>query len=113
MSTETKRIQFRQSSHADAVSKNEVLRLGEPFIETDTGELKIGDGVTRYKAKLGILSEAKIREQLVNQIEFPDGQPDLFFVQISAVLFRIQRQSVDDKPLAGSDMGATQQRFHT
>ena len=83
MSTETKRIQFRQSSHADAVSKNEVLRLGEPFIETDTGELKIGDGVTRYKAKLGILSEAKIREQLVKGIYRGTNLQEKFATEIA------------------------------
>ena len=66
MATETKRMRCRQSDSATAKSKNETLRLGELFYETDTGEIKIGDGVTRYNALLGIRSESKIAQQLAN-----------------------------------------------
>ena len=66
MATETKRMRCRQSDSATAKSKNETLRLGELFYETDTGEIKIGDGVTRYNALLGVRSESKIAQQLAN-----------------------------------------------
>ena len=60
----TRRIRVRQGTKAAATSKNEVLRLGEFFVETDTGEIKCGDGVTRYTSLLGVRSEAEIAEQL-------------------------------------------------
>lgn len=63
-----KRIRFRQNNHASAVSNNEVLRSGEPFFETDTGEFKIGDGTTQYKKLLGVRSEAEIAEQIAQGI---------------------------------------------
>ena len=66
MATETKRMRVRQSDSATAKSKNETLRLGEFFYETDTGEIKIGDGVTKYNALLGVRSEAKIAQALAS-----------------------------------------------
>mgnify|MGYP003304096870 CR=1 FL=1 len=68
MATETKRMRVRQSDSATAKSKNETLRLGEFFYETDTGEIKIGDGVTKYNALLGVRSEAKIAQALASGV---------------------------------------------
>lgn len=64
----TRRIRVRQSSSAAAKSQNEVLRLGEFFYETDTGEIKIGDGVTKYNSLLGLQSEAKIAQKIAQGI---------------------------------------------
>jgi Major tropism determinant N-terminal domain len=42
------KIQLRRDSAASWVSVNPILAQGEPGAETDTGKLKIGDGVTRW-----------------------------------------------------------------
>ena len=63
-----RRIRFRQNDRASARTNNEVLRLGEPAFETDTGEFKIGDGSTTYRKLLGIRSEAEIAEQIAQGI---------------------------------------------
>jgi hypothetical protein len=42
------RIQLRRGTGAQWTSSNPVLSLGEPGAETDTGRLKIGDGVTAW-----------------------------------------------------------------
>ena len=46
--TITKRIRMRQGDSVTAKAKNEILRQGEAFWETDTGDIKVGDGETRY-----------------------------------------------------------------
>ena len=43
-----RKIQLRQDTSARFNSKNPVLLYGEPAIETDTGRIKIGDGVSNY-----------------------------------------------------------------
>lgn len=48
MTTELKRILTRRGSNADWTAKNSVLSLGELGYETDTGKLKMGDGVTEF-----------------------------------------------------------------
>ena len=68
MATETKRMRVRQSDRSTARSKNETLRLGEFFMETDTGEVKIGNGTSKYRSLLGIRSEAEIAEQIAQGI---------------------------------------------
>ena len=42
------KIQLRRDSAASWASVNPILAQGEPGAETDTGKLKIGDGVTRW-----------------------------------------------------------------
>lgn len=66
--TITKRLRMRQGDSATAKANNEVLRQGEPFWETDTGEIKIGDGETHYNNLLGLVSEAKIAQQIAQGI---------------------------------------------
>lgn len=41
-------IQIRRNTAAAAAASNPVLALGEPGYETDTGVLKIGDGITAW-----------------------------------------------------------------
>ncbi|MFW0773544.1 hypothetical protein ACLRGI_10285, partial [Paenarthrobacter nitroguajacolicus] len=44
------RIQLRRGTAANWASVNPVLGQGEPGIETDTGKLKFGNGVTAWLA---------------------------------------------------------------
>ena len=41
-------IQYRRGTAAEWTSANPTLAQGEPALETDTGFLKIGDGVTAW-----------------------------------------------------------------
>lgn len=41
-------IQFRRGTASAASTANEVLAAGQPFVETDTSKLKIGDGSTAF-----------------------------------------------------------------
>lgn len=41
-------IQFRRGTASAASTANEVLAAGQPFVETDTSKLKIGDGSTHF-----------------------------------------------------------------
>ena len=59
------RIQIRKDVAADWVSNNPVLALAEPGLETDTGNMKFGDGVTAWTglgytviAKTPVINEA-------------------------------------------------------
>lgn len=42
-------VAIKNSTVYEATRKNVVLRAGEPFYETDTHALKIGDGIRAYK----------------------------------------------------------------
>lgn len=64
--TITKRIRMRQGDSVTAKTKNEVLRQGEAFWETDTGDIKVGDGETPYNSLLGIVSESRIAQDIAN-----------------------------------------------
>ena len=48
MATENKRIQLRRGTSSALSAVNEVPLAGEIVLETDTGKMKIGDGVTNY-----------------------------------------------------------------
>lgn len=48
MATTYGTIQFRRATAAKAAADNVVLDDGEPGFETDTGKLKVGDGVTHW-----------------------------------------------------------------
>ena len=52
-------IRFRRNTAAAAASSNPVLAAGEPGFATDTGDLKIGDGVKAWTALSPLLTEAK------------------------------------------------------
>jgi len=43
-------IQLRRDTAANWTSNNPTLAQGEPALETDTGRLKFGDGVTAYNS---------------------------------------------------------------
>jgi lysophospholipase L1-like esterase len=45
------RIQLRRGSAANLAAANPILAIGEPAIETDTGKLKIGNGVDNYNTR--------------------------------------------------------------
>lgn len=46
----TTRIKFRRDTAANWTAENPILAAGEPGLETDTGKVKYGDGVTRWNA---------------------------------------------------------------
>ncbi len=48
--TVAKKLQLRRDTAANWASNNPLLLAGEPGVETDTGKLKIGDGVRRWNA---------------------------------------------------------------
>lgn len=79
----TRRIRIRQGSSSAAKSANEVLRLGEFFLETDTGEIKVGDGTTAYKGLPGLRSEARIAEQLAKGIYRGTNLEEKFATEIA------------------------------
>jgi len=66
--TITKRIRLRQGDSTTAKANNEILRQGEAFFETDTGDIKVGDGETRYNNLLGIVSESNIAQKIAQGI---------------------------------------------
>jgi len=82
--TITKRIRWRQGTKAAATAANEVLRNGEAFYETDTGDFKIGDGSTHYRSLLGIRSEAEIAQQLARGTYRGTNLEEKFAVEIAA-----------------------------
>lgn len=46
----TATIIFRRMTAANWVNRNPVLKDGEPGYETDTGKLKIGDGINEWNS---------------------------------------------------------------
>ena len=66
--TITKRIRLRQGDSTTAKANNEILRQGEAFFETDTGDIKVGDGETHYNNLLGIVSESNIAQKIAQGI---------------------------------------------
>lgn len=79
MADTIQQIQFKRGSKAalEAVltkDKKSVLLLGEPAYETDTKQLKIGDGISDYKdlpyisEGTGIDSRFEITDPINNQI---------------------------------------------
>lgn len=53
-------FQLKRGKAAAWASANPLLRVGEPGFETDTGKLKIGDGVTSYN-DLPYLTDAEVK----------------------------------------------------
>lgn len=62
-------IQLRRGKAAEWEEVNPVLRLAEPGFVTDTGELKIGDGITAWK-DLEVVNESGV-VSAATHIEFP------------------------------------------
>ena len=52
-------IRLRRDVAADWTANNPILLLGEPGIETDTGKLKFGDGVTAWSSLAYFQTEAQ------------------------------------------------------
>lgn len=44
------KIQYRRGTAAEWTAANTLLAEGEPALETDTGYLKIGDGITAWNS---------------------------------------------------------------
>lgn len=42
------KFQLRRDTLANWISRNTVLALGEPSVVSDTGQMKVGDGVTTW-----------------------------------------------------------------
>lgn len=82
--TITKRIRMRQGDSATAKARNEVLRQGEAFWETDTGDIKVGDGETHYNNLLGIVSESKIAQEIANGTYMGQNLAVKFAAEINA-----------------------------
>lgn len=51
-------IRFRRGTSALWAASNRVLQLGEPGMDTTTGQIKIGDGVTAWSTLTGLLASA-------------------------------------------------------
>lgn len=47
----TTTIQLRRGTAAQWSASNPVLAVGEPGVETDTGYIKVGDGVSTWTAR--------------------------------------------------------------
>jgi hypothetical protein len=48
--TTPSRFQLRRDTSGRWFTTNPILQLGEPGVETDTGQMKVGDGVRRWNA---------------------------------------------------------------
>jgi hypothetical protein len=63
------RIQFRRGSAADWATANPVLAAGELGYESDTGQIKIGNGSTAWNAlSYGAVSEAYVNDAISNVV---------------------------------------------
>lgn len=51
-------IRLRRGTSALWASRNPVLQQGEPGMDTTTGQVKVGDGVTAWSTLTGLLSSA-------------------------------------------------------
>jgi phage tail protein X len=65
-------IQLRRGTAAAITSANPTLAAGEPAFETDTGKLKIGDGVAAWTALAYVGSQIKL-----DDLAAPDDNTDL------------------------------------
>ena len=60
----TTRIKLRRDTAANWLDANPILAAGEPGLETDTGKIKYGDGVTHW-ARLDCADSGVVPRQLV------------------------------------------------
>lgn len=71
-------ILFRRGTAAEWNAKNPILRSGEPGIALDTGEFKIGDGVTSWN-QLECKNEKYVIDKATH-FEFPlIGKSDILY----------------------------------
>lgn len=73
-------FKLRRDTAAAWVQKNPVLAEGEPGYEKDTGQLRIGDGVTAWIYLPHVSPDARIQTMIDASIAaaggFPDGPED-------------------------------------
>jgi hypothetical protein len=74
-------FKFRRDTATDWSTKNPILAAGEPGLETDTGKLKFGDGVSTWNALSYFTPTAPI--QLARGTTEPDENVHAtFYLQI-------------------------------
>jgi len=75
----TTRIKLRRDTAANWTTTNPILAAGEPGLETDTGKIKYGDGVSRWN-----LLEHTGGDTLINEgaITVQTGDADRWFVRL-------------------------------
>ena len=89
----TTRIKLRRDTAANWTTSNPILAAGEPGLETDTGKIKYGDGVTRWN----VLEHAG-GDTLTNDssITVQTGDADRWFVRL-----RREDQTENPDPYVG------------
>ena len=65
-------IRLRRGTSAEWASANPVLRSGEPGVDLDTGEFKIGDGVTQWSG-LGVINGSNSFESVNKNLSASDA----------------------------------------
>jgi hypothetical protein len=75
----TTRIKLRRDSAQNWTTSNPILALGEPGLETDTGQIKYGDGVTRW---IDLAYAGANALSNVGAITVETGDADRWFVRL-------------------------------
>lgn len=71
-------IRFKRGTEARWKEVNPILLSGEPGFETDTGKIKVGDGVTRW-TDLGYIGESSVVNASTHY-DFPSiGKVDVLY----------------------------------
>lgn len=65
-------IRLRRGTTAEWASANPILRSGEPGVDLDTGEFKIGDGVTQWSG-LGVINGSNSFESVSKNLSASDA----------------------------------------
>jgi len=75
----TTRIKLRRDTAANWTTENPILAVGEPGLESDTGKVKYGDGVSRWNVLEHANSDALVNE---GAITVQTGDDDRWFVRL-------------------------------
>ena len=75
----TTRIKLRRDTAANWTTSNPILAAGEPGLETDTGKIKYGDGVSRWNVLEHTGGDALTNE---GAITVQTGDADRWFVRV-------------------------------
>ena len=75
----TTRIKLRRDTAVNWTTENPILAAGEPGLETDTGKIKYGDGVTRWNVLEHANSDALVNE---GAITVQTGDADRWLVRL-------------------------------
>ena len=75
----TTRIKLRRDTAANWTTTNPILAAGEPGLETDTGKVKYGDGITRWNAIEHTGGDALTND---GAIQVQTGDDDRWFVRL-------------------------------